>query len=63
MSEILFFDTLHRKSILHLVYDNELSFTAALNIFNGMKEEDLPFLMFEDENGNTPLDLVVEKMQ
>jgi hypothetical protein len=55
----LFFDTLHRKSIFHLVYKNEETFTAVVDIFLGMKEQDLPYLMLEDEQGKTPLDLVI----
>lgn len=57
--ECLFFDTLHKKSVLHLVIENSQIFTAMIDRLLIMKEDELPYLMFEDESGRTPLDIAI----
>jgi len=61
IQECLFFDTLHKRSVLHLVIENSQVFTAIIERLLTMKEEELPYLMFEDENQETPLDIAIRK--
>lgn len=57
--ECLFFDTLHKKSVLHLTIDKTQIFTALIDRLLTLKEEELPYLMFEDEDKKTPLDIAI----
>jgi hypothetical protein len=48
-AECLFFDTLHKKSVLHLVIGDTQIFNAIIDRLLTMKEEELPYLMLADE--------------
>jgi ankyrin repeat protein len=61
--ECLFFDTLHSKTVLHLVIDNSQIFSAIIEKMLTMKEEELPYLMFADARGETPLDIAIKNQQ
>jgi hypothetical protein len=62
--ECLFFDTLHRKSIFHYIFEKQVILEAVIEKVLNIKPDMIPFLMFKDRNddkGKTFFDLIVEK--
>jgi len=51
---------MNNQSILSLVLDKPLVMKYIIERFLMMNEQDLPFLMFKDQNGKTPLDYAIE---